>query len=66
MKQFPHAIEIGNIHIGTIAGKLNGVIPAQIQAAVLLTGIIPVPTFSETDLLKDEVFHMQTLLLQVL
>ena len=26
---FPHAIDIGNIHIGTIAGKLKGVIPAQ-------------------------------------
>ena len=25
---FPHAMAIGNIHIGTIAGKLNGVIPA--------------------------------------
>ena len=25
----PHAIAIGNIHIGTIAGKLNGVMPAQ-------------------------------------
>src|SRR5688572_12077403 len=26
---FPHAIAIGYIHIGTIAGKLKGVIPAQ-------------------------------------
>ena len=26
---FPHAIAIGNIHIGTITGKLNGVIPTQ-------------------------------------
>ena len=25
----PHAIATGNIHIGTIAGKLNGVMPAQ-------------------------------------
>jgi hypothetical protein len=25
---FPHAIAMGNIHIGTITGKLNGVIPA--------------------------------------
>ena len=25
---FPHAIATGNIHIGTIAGKLNGVMPA--------------------------------------
>ena len=27
-KVFPHAIATGNIHIGTIAGKLNGVMPA--------------------------------------
>src|SRR5581483_5861538 len=26
---FPHASAIGNIHIGTIAGKLNGVMPAH-------------------------------------
>ncbi len=26
---FPHAMATGNIHIGTIAGKLNGVIPTQ-------------------------------------
>jgi len=25
----PQAIAIGNIHIGTIAGKLKGVIPTQ-------------------------------------
>ena len=29
MKVLPHASAIGNIHIGTIAGKLNGVMPAQ-------------------------------------
>ena len=29
MKVFPQAMAIGNIHIGTIAGKLNGVIPAH-------------------------------------
>ena len=28
-KVFPQAIASGNIHIGTIAGKLNGVIPTQ-------------------------------------
>src|SRR6266478_5029013 len=28
MKVFPQANAIGNIHIGTIAGKLNGVTPA--------------------------------------
>lgn len=27
-KVFPHAIASGNIHIGTMAGKLNGVMPA--------------------------------------
>ena len=30
IKQLPHAIATGNIHIGTITGKLNGVIPAHI------------------------------------
>jgi hypothetical protein len=29
MNVLPQAIATGNIHIGTIAGKLNGVIPAQ-------------------------------------
>jgi hypothetical protein len=29
MKQLPQASATGNIHIGTIAGKLNGVMPAQ-------------------------------------
>ena len=28
IKLLPHAIASGNIHIGTIAGKLNGVMPA--------------------------------------
>src|SRR5665213_2794465 len=28
-KVLPQAIATGNIHIGTITGKLNGVIPAQ-------------------------------------
>ena len=28
-KVLPQAIAIGNIHIGTMAGKLNGVMPAQ-------------------------------------
>ena len=27
-KVFPQAIALANIHIGTIAGKLNGVMPA--------------------------------------
>ena len=29
MKVLPQASAIGNIHIGTMAGKLNGVMPAQ-------------------------------------
>src|ERR671937_2154713 len=29
MKVFPHASAGAHIHMGTIAGKLNGVIPAQ-------------------------------------
>jgi hypothetical protein len=29
MKQLPQAMETGNIHNGTITGKLNGVIPAH-------------------------------------
>ena len=28
MKQLPAAMATGNIHIGTITGKLNGVMPA--------------------------------------
>ena len=46
-KVFPHAIAIGNIHIGTIAGKLNGVIPAQTPSGCLVDQLsIFVPTFS--------------------
>ena len=29
INELPHAIEIGYIHIGTIAGKLKGVMPVQ-------------------------------------
>ena len=29
MKVLPQAIAMGNIHNGTMAGKLNGVMPAQ-------------------------------------
>ena len=44
---FPHAIAIGNIHIGTIAGKLKGVIPAQTPKGCLIDQLsISVPTFS--------------------
>ena len=46
-KVFPQAIAIGNIHIGTIAGKLNGVIPAQTPSGCLTDQLsISVPTFS--------------------
>ena len=43
----PHAIAIGNIHIGTIAGKLKGVIPAQTPSGCLVDQLSTlVPTFS--------------------
>jgi hypothetical protein len=32
MNVFPQAIAMGNIHIGTIAGKLNGVMPPTIPS----------------------------------
>ena len=45
---FPHAIAIGNIHIGTIAGKLKGVIPAQIPNGCFMSNKSTfVPTFIE-------------------
>ena len=43
----PHAMAIGNIHIGTIAGKLKGVIPAQTPKGCLIDQLsTSVPTFS--------------------
>src|SRR4051794_17272760 len=43
----PHAIAIGNIHIGTIAGKLNGVMPAHTPSGCRTDQLsIPVPTCS--------------------
>ena len=48
MKVFPQAIAIGNIHIGTIAGKLKGVIPATTPKGCLIDQLSTlVPTFSE-------------------
>ena len=48
IKVFPHAIAIGNIHIGTIAGKLKGVIPATTPKGCLIDQLSTlVPTFSE-------------------
>ena len=32
MKAFPHAMAFANIHMGTMAGKLNGVMPATTPA----------------------------------
>ena len=46
-KVFPQAIAMGNIHIGTIAGKLKGVIPAQTPNGCLIDQLSTlVPTFS--------------------
>ncbi len=45
---FPHAIATGNIHIGTIAGKLNGVIPATTPSGWRIEWTsVPVDTDSE-------------------
>ena len=33
IKVFPQAIALGNIHMGTIAGKLKGVMPATTPSA---------------------------------
>ena len=53
IKVFPQAIAIGNIHIGTIAGKLKGVIPAQTPRGCLIDQLsISVPTFSENSPFK--------------
>ena len=39
---------MGNIHIGTIAGKLNGVMPATTPSGCLIDQLSTfVPTFSE-------------------
>ena len=46
-KVFPQAMAIGNIHIGTIAGKLNGVIPAHTPRGWrTVQASIPLPTCS--------------------
>ena len=47
INELPQAIDIGYIHIGTIAGKLNGVIPAQTPKGCLIDQLsTSVPTFS--------------------
>src|SRR5882724_11381328 len=48
MKVLPHAIAIGYIHIGTIAGKLNGVMPATTPSGWRIEyASTSVETFSE-------------------
>ena len=48
MKVLPQAIAIGNIHSGTIAGKLNGVMPAHTPTGWRTVCVsTAVPTFSE-------------------
>ena len=45
---FPHAIATGYIHIGTIAGKLNGVMPATTPSGWRIEWTsVPVETDSE-------------------
>src|SRR6478735_301591 len=47
-KVLPQAIDTGNIHSGTITGKLNGVIPAHTPTGWRsVWQSTPVPTFSE-------------------
>ena len=48
INELPHAIDKGYIHIGTIAGKLNGVIPATTPKGCRIDQLSTlVPTFSE-------------------
>src|SRR4051794_15944066 len=47
-KVFPQAIATGNIHIGTIAGKLNGVMPATTPSGSRNENVsTPLDTWSE-------------------
>ena len=47
IKVLPQAIATGNIHIGTIAGKLKGVIPAHTPSGCLIDQLsTSLPTFS--------------------
>ena len=47
-KVLPHAIATGNIHIGTIAGKLNGVMPATTPSGSRNENVsTPLDTWSE-------------------
>ena len=50
----PQAIAIGNIHIGTMAGKLNGVMPATTPSGWRIEyASTPVETFSENAALEQ-------------
>ena len=54
MKQLPQARATGNIHIGTMAGKLNGVIPATTPKGCRRLWLSTrVPTFSVTSPLSS-------------
>ncbi|MNH08874.1 hypothetical protein D3C79_683120 [compost metagenome] len=47
-KVLPQASAIGNIHIGTIAGKLNGVMPATTPSGCISEKLsTPLPTSGE-------------------
>ena len=47
MKQLPAAIATGYIHIGTITGKLNGVMPATTPSGWRMVQLsMPVETWS--------------------
>ena len=53
-KVLPQAIATGNIHIGTMAGKLNGVMPAHTPTGWRTDQLsTPVPTFSVNSLLSS-------------
>jgi hypothetical protein len=54
MKVLPQAMAIGNIHSGTITGKLNGVMPAQTPTGWRSVCVSTcVPTFSEYSPLRS-------------
>ena len=54
MKQLPQASATGNIHIGTMAGKLNGVMPATTPSGWRSEWLSTrVPTFSVTSPLRS-------------
>src|SRR6202011_3823896 len=54
MKLLPHAIANGNIHIGTIPGKLKGVIPTQTPSGwrMVLQSIPGETSLSESPIIR--------------